>query len=99
VANLRVRPDGFLERPLPIPAHMGIVRGMFDDPPRHYHPAVKVPALVLPAVRADDPAAVPAVMAATAGLAAVTIKPYPDGDHDLHAQHPERVAADLLELA
>ncbi|WP_213452816.1 alpha/beta fold hydrolase [Rhizomonospora bruguierae] len=99
VANLRQRPDGFLERPLPIDAHMVIVRGMFDDPPRGYHPAVKVPVLALPAVPADDPTAVPAVLAATTGLAAVIIKPYPGGDHDLHARHPKRVAADLLELA
>jgi alpha-beta hydrolase superfamily lysophospholipase len=37
-------------------------------------------------------------LAATA-LPNATIREYPDSDHDLHAQRPREVAADLLALA
>ena len=36
---------------------------------------------------------------AAAALADATLREYPGADHDLHAQRPGEVAADLLELA
>jgi pimeloyl-ACP methyl ester carboxylesterase len=102
VANLRVAPDGTLTRRLPIPRHLQIVRSMWDDPPRRHLPAVAVPTLLLPAIPRDDPRraerARSRVAAAAAVLSTATIREYADSDHDLHAQHPDRVAADLLSL-
>jgi pimeloyl-ACP methyl ester carboxylesterase len=102
VANLRVGPDGMLSRRLPIPQHMAIVRSMWDDPPQRYLPSVTAPALLLPAIPRDDPKRAgrvrSRVVAAAAALPAATIREYADSDHDLHAQRPDRVAADLLSL-
>jgi non-heme chloroperoxidase len=102
VANLRVGADGRVTRRLPIPQHMAIVRSMWDDPPQRYLPSITAPVLLLPAIPRDDPKRAERtrsrVAAAAAALTAATIREYADSDHDLHAQHPERLAADLLGL-
>lgn len=102
VANLRTWPDGTLTRRLPIDRHMRIVRSMWDDPPQRYFSSLTMPVLLIPALPAD-PAAASArrarVATAAAAIADATIREYPDADHDLHAQHPNELAADLLALA
>jgi pimeloyl-ACP methyl ester carboxylesterase len=103
VANLSEEPDGTLSRRLPIPQHMAIVRSMWDDAPQRFYPAVAVPTLLLPAIPGGDAERAQRlrarVAAAAAGLARATIVEYADSDHDLHAQHPKRLADDLLALA
>lgn len=102
VANLRVGSDGLVARRLPVDRHMEILRGMFDTPPRLFHPAVTMPALLMPALPDDPEAAAPAraqVAAAAAVMPRARIEEYVGADHDLHAQHPRRVAADLTALA
>jgi pimeloyl-ACP methyl ester carboxylesterase len=102
-ANLREEPDGTVTRRLPIPRHMEIVRSMFDDPPQRFYPALSMPVLLLPALPAGQPEraaqARARVRAAAGALSTASIKEYPDSDHDLHAQHPKRLADDLLALA
>ena len=90
VANLRVGPDGRLSRRLPIPRHMEIVRSMYDEPPQQFHPSLTMPVLLLPAGGG--------VGSSVATIPSATVRPYVDGDHDLHAQRPDEVAADLLSL-
>lgn len=102
VANLRVDPSGAVTRRLPVPQHMMIVRSMFDDPPQRFYPALAMPVLLLPALPAARARAAQArsrVKAAADALPRATIREYVDSDHDLHAQHPKRLAADLLGLA
>ena len=102
LANLRVNPDGHLERRLPIPQHMRIVRSMWDDPPWPDFPSIAVPVLLLPAIPSDPAAAERrrgTVAKAAGALARARVKEYVGGDHDLHAQHPEALASDLLTLA
>ena len=70
---------------------MLIVRSMWDDPPQPYYPDIDVPVTVIPA-GSNDPGG------HLAGLARVTVRAYPGADHDVHAQYPERIAADLLSL-
>jgi pimeloyl-ACP methyl ester carboxylesterase len=90
VFNLAIHPDDSLTRRLPIPQHMEIVRSMWDDPPQPYFPRIDVPVLAIPAgPHTPD----------LDGLRDVKVRPYPGGDHDLHAQHPASIAADLLSLA
>ncbi len=90
LANFRVDADGKLERRLPIPEHMQILRSMWDDPPQPYYPDVHVPVLLVPAGdKTVDPT----------GLADAEVRAYPGADHDLHAQHPEALARDLLSRA
>jgi pimeloyl-ACP methyl ester carboxylesterase len=99
LANFRVDDAGRLTRRLPIPLHMRIVRSMWDDPPAPRYPSVVAPALLLPAVTAGDADRKRAAVArAAAALPAATVREYVGADHDLHAQHPRQVAADLLML-
>jgi pimeloyl-ACP methyl ester carboxylesterase len=102
VANLRVGPDGMLSRRLPVDKHMEILRSMWDDPPQRFYPALAMPVLLMPAVpsRPADAAKVRArVAGAAAAMARASIRAYEGADHDLHAQYPLRVAADLIALA
>jgi pimeloyl-ACP methyl ester carboxylesterase len=105
LANLRIEPDGTVSRRLPIEQHMKIVRSMWDDPPWPDYPLISAPVLLMPAVAdpagADDVARRrhSAVERAASALAHAHVRPYPGADHDLHAQHPAQVAADLLALA
>jgi pimeloyl-ACP methyl ester carboxylesterase len=102
MANLRVWPDGTLARRLSIARHMQIVRSMWEQPPRQWYPQVTAPALLIPALPTDPEAAArkrAQVEAAAAQLGHATIREYPGGDHDLHAQYPESLAKDLLVLA
>jgi hypothetical protein len=69
---------------------MQIVRSMWDDPPQPYFPRIEVPVLAIPAEDSSPD---------LDGLRDVKLRPYPGSDHDLHAQHPASVAADLLSLA
>jgi len=103
LANLRVRPDGRLERRLPIPQHMQIVRSMWEEPPSPYFSLITAPTLLAPAIP-DDPARARAKrtaveMAARALGGPAVLREYVGGEHDLHAQQPEALAADLLALA
>jgi pimeloyl-ACP methyl ester carboxylesterase len=102
LANLRIRSDGRVERRLPIPAHLRIVRSMWDEPPWADLARITVPVLLIPAIPEDPDAAAKRrdqVARAAKLLASARIREYVGGDHDLHAQRPESLAADLLTLA
>jgi pimeloyl-ACP methyl ester carboxylesterase len=100
VANFRVDGSGRLARRLPVPQHMLILRSMWDDPPSPQFASVRVPALLLPAIKGDGAEGKRAAIAkAAAAMPRATIREYIGADHDLHAQHPRRLAADLLMLA
>jgi pimeloyl-ACP methyl ester carboxylesterase len=102
LGNMRIWPDGTLSRRLPIDRHMRILRSMWDDPPQRYYPSVPVPTVLIPALPTNVVAAGSRrarVQAAAAALPDATVREYLDADHDLHAQHPRELAADLLELA
>jgi pimeloyl-ACP methyl ester carboxylesterase len=101
LANLAVADDGTVTRRLSIPHHMQIARSMWEDPPQRYYPDVHVPVLLMPAIGSigsvEDRRA--RVKAAAAALPDATVHEFVDADHDIHAQHPDAVAADLLALA
>lgn len=103
VANLRVGPDGKVSRRLPVDRHLSILRSMYDDLPRAYFPKVTMPALLMPALPSTDTESGrwnrKLVAEAAAAMRQARIVEYVGADHDLHAQYPERVAADLLFLA
>lgn len=102
VANLRELPDGTVERRLTIPDHMTIVRSMWDDPPWPDLPRIAAPTLLMPALPKDPESAaarLELIAKAAAAIPRASIREYVGADHDLHAQHPEQVAAELLTLA
>ena len=99
LANLRVAEDGTLRRRLSVPDHMRIVRSMWDDPPWPDFGHITASALLMPALASADEPRAELVVKAAGALARARIHEYVGGDHDLHAQQPEAVAADLLALA
>lgn len=98
VANLRERPDGTVERRLALPHHESILRSMYDDPPRRWYARIGVPVLLLPAGDPSGPAGI-LVDEAARLLPRAAVRWYAGADHDVHAQYPAEVAADLLALA
>jgi pimeloyl-ACP methyl ester carboxylesterase len=108
--SMRVNADGTLAPPLSGQQRSAIMRSLWHDPPDPSFRAVTVPVLLMPAFPTYNPQWPPSVRAlvkrirecfylAAAKLPQATIREYDDSDHDLHAQHPRRVAEDLLALA
>jgi pimeloyl-ACP methyl ester carboxylesterase len=97
LACFEVRPDGTVAPWLSPARHLEVLAGLWAHRPSTRYAAVPVPVLLLPADRggAADPAGRAAVAAAGRALPRSTTV-WIAGDHDLHAQQPERVAAELL---
>jgi len=97
-------PDGLVGPRLPLEHYRSVWGSMWNDPPARWYPSVRVPALLLKAVPPNPPAEWLAwahkwVADAEAALPYADSRWYADSDHNLHADHPDRVAADLLDLA
>lgn len=94
--NLVVGADGSVQSRLRREHHRQILKSMYDGDPRPLFPRVTVPTLLAVAGGPDDQGA-PAQAARL--LPDAELRWYPGADHDLHAQHPQRLADDLLTLA
>ncbi len=103
LGNVEVRPDGTVAPWLTLPRHMAIVRQLWEHHPPQRYPDVHVPVLMVPA---GDPSTAPArfesakrdaVATAEAALA-TSATVWIAGDHDLHAQFPDRIA-ELIDAA
>jgi len=89
--------------------HMLALRGLWEHDPRSAYPHIRVPALLIaaravrggPARQTRDRAELRerALVEAVAALPDGEVVWFDDADHDIHAQHPERVAELLLTLA
>jgi pimeloyl-ACP methyl ester carboxylesterase len=98
LANLEETEDGVRNR-LALDAHMSIVRSMWENPPSRSLPLVEAPVVLIPAEndhRGPIEARRQAVAAAAEALPRARVR-WIEGDHDLHVQQPETVAATLLE--
>lgn len=98
MANMEVLGDGTVRPWLTRDHHMQILRHLWEHHPRSLYGSVAVPALLL---MASDPSNQrwmagkrDEVAGAMSALADTTVH-WIEGDHDLHAQHPE-VVADLI---
>ncbi len=95
LANMEVLPDGTIRPWLSRENHMRILRNLWEHRPRALYPKVEVPTLILMADDRANPRWMAGkreeVAAAVAGLARSSVH-WMEGDHDLHAQHPEKVA-------
>jgi pimeloyl-ACP methyl ester carboxylesterase len=100
LANFRVRDDGTVEPWLTLPRHMAIARHLWEHDPVALYPRLQVPALLLLAEPAGgDPDRQQAAEAIVAAAPEMHVEWIRRGDHDLHAQYPERVAAAIARLA
>lgn len=99
--NFETLPDGTIRPWLTLDRHMAILRALWEHRPEERFPGMRSPVLLIPARSEGDDAgwaserraATARAVAALPRGRAVAI----DGDHDLHAQHPERIAALLDE--
>jgi pimeloyl-ACP methyl ester carboxylesterase len=98
LANLEVLEDGTVRPWLSRENHMQILHHLWEHDPRVLYPKVQVPALVLVASDKSNTRWMAGkrdeVAVASAALAEAKVE-WIEGDHDLHAQHPELVA-DLI---
>lgn len=94
LANFRVREDGTIEPWLTRERHMAIARHLWEHDPLALYSRLQVPALLLVADGAvPDARRQRQVKAIVASAADVRVEWFRPGDHDLHAEYPERVAA------
>jgi pimeloyl-ACP methyl ester carboxylesterase len=103
LANFEVLEDGTVRPWLSLANHLRILRALWEHQPRTRYASVPAPVLLIPAGgRADDDAmaAKRANVAEALGLLPdARVRWYePPADHDLHAQHPDAIARDLLDL-
>lgn len=108
LANLIELPEGGVRARLDRSHHEQILHSLWACDPRTLYPLVAVPVLLLPAGDPDAThllgrakrATVDEAAACLPGAAGVDrpVRWYVGADHDLHAQHPQRVATDLLSL-
>lgn len=100
LANFRVRDDGTVEPRLDRTRHMTIARHLWEHDPVPLYARLSVPASLLVAEPAEgDPRRRQAVRAISTAAPEVRVVRFRPGDHDLHAQFPERVAEAIAELA
>lgn len=98
MANLRKLADGAVRARLPRGHHLAILRSIWEHPITDRYAAVRVPSLLVPAGNRTGTKAA-AVDLAAAALPESEVRWYEGADHDLHAQQPDRLAADLIDLA
>ena len=97
LANFGDLPDGTVRPHLAREHHRSIVHSLWLDDPRPLYPRVQVPTLLMAAVDAVPLGATP-VTDALDRIPDAEVQWYVGAHHDLHAQQPERCAADLLAL-
>lgn len=100
LANFAVNPDRTVAPRLAREHHRQILRSLWEADVTSLYPRVTVPVLLTP-VRSDDhdPMHRDAPRRAVELLPDAVVVWYEDADHDLHAQQPDRLVADLADLA
>jgi pimeloyl-ACP methyl ester carboxylesterase len=101
LGNVAVRADGTVAPRLARGHHKEILRSMWTGDPRPLYERIHVPVLLAPAVPAGAPPDAPGRAGPATALELLpdaTVSWYEGGDHDLHAQQPDRLAGDLLAL-
>jgi pimeloyl-ACP methyl ester carboxylesterase len=98
LANL-TEVDGFARARLTREHHRDILRSLWEIDPRPLFGKVDVPSLIAVAVPKDGDDPRDGLRVAAEQLPDVIVSRYVGAHHDLHAQQPDRMAADLLALA
>lgn len=103
MACFEVRADGTIAPWLDFDRHLAVLRGLWDHEPSRRYEHIEAPVLLLAADdRPDDPSwrrsKAHGLQEAAAALARARVE-WLVGHHDLHAQHPDRVAALIREVA
>ncbi|MEU5614762.1 alpha/beta fold hydrolase [Streptomyces sparsogenes] len=103
LADMVEGPDGLLVQRLPLQRFLPVFHSMCEDPPARWYPGVTVPVLLLNALPPQESwwstNVRRWVAKAEAAIPQAESRWYLDADHNLHADDPERLAGDLLDLA
>jgi pimeloyl-ACP methyl ester carboxylesterase len=103
LTEMHVGPDGVVAPRLPQAHHTSIIKSLWEEPPARWYPAIKIPVMMLPALPPSSPQWQRDqrgwVAKAEEALPQAETRWYEGADHNLHAEHPDRVTADLLDLA
>lgn len=102
LGNFEIRPDGTIAPWLTRERHKAILESMWSQRTAELWASLRVPALIVPVdggesdwTKAKRAGADEALAAATASGVPVRVHWF-KGDHDIHAQHPAELAAELL---
>jgi len=98
LANLEQLPDGTVRPWLSRDRHHAIVAGLLVHRPRELYPRVRCRCILLAATSTDDSRPELVDEAVHRLPEGSRLEEFPVGDHDLHAQHPNRVAEAIGEL-
>jgi pimeloyl-ACP methyl ester carboxylesterase len=92
--NMELRPDGTVRPWLDFDRHMAVLRGLWEHAPSRLFEQIRVPVLLAPAGSGhDDPWDKRRLVArAERTIATCRAEWFEGADHDLHAQHPVRLA-------
>ena len=100
MANFEHRADGTIAPWLTLERHMKILRALYDHRPSDRYGQIRVPVMLAPADNGQNPSWTAdkraSVAAAEERLPQVRTHWFAPADHDLHAQHPDRLAAHLV---
>lgn len=101
LANFEIRPDGTVAPWLTFKRHIMVLQGLWGHRPGTRYPAIPVPVLLVPADDGHAPSTAAKKAEVDAAMAALPNGSvhWFEGDHDLHAQHPDELAAKLHEAA
>lgn len=101
LANYAVRPDGTVAPHLAVEDHLAILRTLWEHRPTGYLPEVRIPVLLLPVAEPGGGAAHKraAIEQASRLLRDVRVRWFEGRSHDVHAEAPDEVAAELLRSA
>jgi len=101
LANFERRPDGTIAPWLTFDRHIAVLRGLWEHRPAERYSEIEAPVLLMP-VDSGDPARTGRkrtdVDDAVRWIPRARVRWF-QGDHDVHAQHPDHVADALLNLA
>lgn len=96
LANFETLDDGTVRPWLTLERHLKILRALWEQRPRELYPQVDTPVLICAADDARNPEWMAVkhgeVDAAAAALPRSTVQWFEKADHDIHVQHPERLA-------
>jgi len=99
LANLEQLPDGTVRPWLSRDRHRTVVASLLAHRPRELYPRVRCRCILLAATSTDGSRPELADEAVRSLPDGSRLEEFPGGDHDLHAQHPDRVAEAIGELA